>query len=922
MSTRLPRSPAVWILAAAAAAISCAGGVSCAEATAASATARSDRAAAAATARPGDAAAPAIARPGRNLLVNPAALAGAVSAQGWDSVTIPGWRIVRGLPTVVRVGTKHFPGPRAGGNLFAGGAGGTALLRQRVALRTPAGRPLHGNARWRLSGALGGTATSAASVTATFMSAGGRPLAHARIGPVGHHRGPSFGRRSATGRLPAGAVAATITVRLATSETNIDGPYAPKTGYDRAVAGDLRFRVGATVVAPARLRPPVSTVPRFDHVFLFMFENQDFHAVIGNRRRAPYLNSLLPHASVLANLYAEEHPSDGNYLAIAAGGLYGLPLTDPLEINPRYTIDARNIGDLVDSAHKTWRAYLQSANGPCDDTVHGYYWDDDLPFLYFRDIRDRPAYCSRHVVPLQALGTDLARAATTPSFSWIGADDCSDMEGCGVRAGDRFLQRTLGAIMRSPAWTRQRSLAIITFDEDNYDHERPPQLIPTIVLGSAGVRQGFTSHVRYTHYSLLRTIEGTLGLGTLTRNDRYAQPLNDVFGGTTRAPRPANSRAAHASPVDVRPVDVRPVNARPVDARKPMRARPRPLADASRRPRLGRRIAFVANYASGTVTPVSLSKHIAGAAIRVGARPAAIAATPNGREVFVANSGSGTVTPIDARTRRAGAPIRVGADPSALAVAPGGRTVYVVNSGADSVTPIDVATRRAGSPIRVGTAPRAIAITPNGATAYVLDWGGASVTPIDLAHRIAARPIPVGSYPEAIALAPGGSTAYVGSFGANTVTPIHTGNDRAGRPIRVGQAPGALAVSGDGSTVEVVGGDAEAVTPIDAARLRARHPIAVGRSPADVTVVGGTAWVTNTVSGTVTPIDVARGRAGKSISVGTYSYPTQIVPVHGEPAAVVADTYAGRISIVSTRSRRQLARVKVGRYPLAIAIAR
>ena len=37
------------------------------------------------------------------------------------------------------------------------------------------------------------------------------------------------------------------------------------------------------------------------------------------------------------------------------------------------------------------------------------------------------------------------------------------------------------------------------------------------------------SRVRYTHYSLLRTIEGALGLGTLTRNDRYAQPVNDVF---------------------------------------------------------------------------------------------------------------------------------------------------------------------------------------------------------------------------------------------------------------------------------------------------------------------------------------------------------------------------------------------------------
>ena len=103
------------------------------------------------------------------------------------------------------------------------------------------------------------------------------------------------------------------------------------------------------------------------------------------------------------------------------------------------------------------------------------------------------------------------------------------MEGCGVRAGDRFLAEQLGEIMRSPAWQTQRSLAIITFDEDAVDHQRPAQRVPTLMLASTGVRHGFVSKVRYTHYSLLRTIEAALGLKTLTRNDRFAQPVNDVF---------------------------------------------------------------------------------------------------------------------------------------------------------------------------------------------------------------------------------------------------------------------------------------------------------------------------------------------------------------------------------------------------------
>ena len=130
-------------------------------------------------------------------------------------------------------------------------------------------------------------------------------------------------------------------------------------------------------------------MPRFAHVFLFYFENEDFRSIIGNTSKAPYLNSLLRRASLLANFYAEEHPSDGNYLALAGGSTFGIPLTDPLEENPRYTIDARNIGDLLDSAQESWKGYLQSADGPCDDTVHGVYWNDDLPILYFRDVREQ-----------------------------------------------------------------------------------------------------------------------------------------------------------------------------------------------------------------------------------------------------------------------------------------------------------------------------------------------------------------------------------------------------------------------------------------------------------------------------------------------------------------------------------------------------
>ena len=711
--------------------------------------------------------------------------------------------------------------------------------------------------------------------------------------------------RAADGLIPHGAVRATITMRLGSSLPGADGYQGPLAGYNRALADGLRL----TISAPSRLvraRPPLAHVPRYKHVFLFYFENQDYRSLIGNTRQAPYLNGLLPSASLLERTFAEEHPSDANYLALAGGSAFGVPLTNPLEINPLYTIRARNIADLLVGAHESWKGYLQSANGPCDDTVHGSYWNDDLPFLYFADIRNRPAYCARHVVPLEAMRTDLARTATTPGFAWIGSNDCSDMEGCGIHAGDRFLASQLGAVLRSPAWRTQRSLAIITVDEDAYNHPNPPQRVATLLLASSGVRHGYVSRTRYTHYSLLRTIEAALGLPTLTANDRWAQPVNDVF---RRGAGPAVAPRQHG-----------PAAAAPAGAQAQSRhASTASAGHATTTP--GDRTAFVVNSGSGSVTPVDLRTRHAGTPIKVGARPTAIVAAPDGRTLYVADSGAGTVTPINAATRRAGRPIRVGGNPRALALTPDGKTLYVANSESGTVTPVSTSDGRPGPAIAVGRYPRGVLISPDGNRAYVLDWGSGQVTPISTTHNRALPPIRVGSYPFAAAFAPDGKTLYVACYGSDTIVPIAVASGHAGRPVRVGAAPDALTVSRDGKTVYAVSGDAQSVTPISVASWRAGRPIRAGYSPADIALSpsGATAYVVNTISGSLTPIATATGRTGRPISVGLYGYPTAI-GIDGR-LAVVLDTYSGRAALVNTRTRRELRQVVVGSGPVAVAFA-
>jgi YVTN family beta-propeller protein len=56
--------------------------------------------------------------------------------------------------------------------------------------------------------------------------------------------------------------------------------------------------------------------------------------------------------------------------------------------------------------------------------------------------------------------------------------------------------------------------------------------------------------------------------------------------------------------------------------------------------------------------------------------------------------------------------------------------------------------------------------------------------------------------------------------------------------------------------------------------------------------------------------------------VGIYAYPLAMALTPSGDTAAVVGTYAGRVILVNTRTRRVTAKITVGRYPLTAAIAR
>ena len=139
-------------------------------------------------------------------------------------------------------------------------------------------------------------------------------------------------------------------------------------------------------------------------------------------------------------------------------------------------------------------------SGPCDMTTHntaagGYYLPDDEPFMLYADVVADPFRCAAHNQPLEPAPRRPAQRRTTPNFVWFAANDVENMEDGGVASRRHAgCARMLPLIFESPAWTTQRSLLIVSWDEGHRKAFGPdyPNHVATYVAGLAGsVKDGY-----------------------------------------------------------------------------------------------------------------------------------------------------------------------------------------------------------------------------------------------------------------------------------------------------------------------------------------------------------------------------------------------------------------------------------------------
>ena len=263
---------------------------------------------------------------------------------------------------------------------------------------------------------------------------------------------------------------------------------------------------------------------------------------------------------------AQEHNIDGITIAdqLAREGRSWKSYQESLPLAGANDVDYSN-GTATQSSNFTTGTTGTLAPLTTGSIVAAYAAKHD-PFVYFQNVQEGtiPGGGYSNIVGFdgaKGLYADLA-TGNVPTYSFIAPNQCNDQHGrgnadafCGfdfksdglqaglnpglIAQGDATIERLVTSIKASPAWNEGRNAIVIVWDENDYSGISPLGVFPpqntnnvllTIETNYPGTG-GAMSNQYYNHFSLLRTIEGALGLPCLNHAcDAGVKVMSDLLG--------------------------------------------------------------------------------------------------------------------------------------------------------------------------------------------------------------------------------------------------------------------------------------------------------------------------------------------------------------------------------------------------------
>jgi len=255
--------------------------------------------------------------------------------------------------------------------------------------------------------------------------------------------------------------------------------------------------------------PETTSALKFSRIMVVVLENQDLWVANLNS----HFSSLAEKGMLLTNYKATTHPSQPNYIAMIAGDTMGV------SSDSDFDVEGRNLVDLLEENGVTWKAYQEGYPGSCFAGDTGRYRRKHNPFISFNDVRNAPARCAK-IVDAGQLWTDL-QTDQLPQFMFYTPDMDNNGHDTGVAFTGKWASEFMHKLLKHQA-IKHDTLIVLTFDEGSPSGEN---IIYTLLVGP-GIGGGLMDDTRYTHYSLLKTIEPNFELGTLGRHDETAKPFH------------------------------------------------------------------------------------------------------------------------------------------------------------------------------------------------------------------------------------------------------------------------------------------------------------------------------------------------------------------------------------------------------------
>lgn len=246
----------------------------------------------------------------------------------------------------------------------------------------------------------------------------------------------------------------------------------------------------------------------------------------------------------------------------------------------------KTIGDQLVAAHRSWKTYQEDLPTQGADGVNfsdGFFTNNTdfslmtpvlsppltqagivalyaakhNPFVYFKSVQEGQDHDNSlsNSVPFDGhdgLYADL-RSGRSPSLSFIAPNQCNDQHGRGnagpfcnydpsddgsqsglnpalIYMGDVTVQRLVAAIHSSKTWRDDASAIVVVWDENDYS--LAPNINQVIVIVDTNYGpHGYASARRYTHFSLLKSMEAAFELPCLNHAcDSNVAVMSDLFG--------------------------------------------------------------------------------------------------------------------------------------------------------------------------------------------------------------------------------------------------------------------------------------------------------------------------------------------------------------------------------------------------------